>query len=569
MVSNFDYVTDYARKVCKGDIVASNKNIKACERHLKDMNLKTFKYYFNVEKANKIINFLEMLPDPKSGEPMKLASFQKFIVGSLYGWVDDLGNRRFTKAYISKARKNGKSLIVSGLGLYELLFGDNPKNERFIAFAANSKDQSKIAYEMTQTQLESIRQRSDAIRDITKIVPSRNEITNLRDRSKAKPLSKETSNLDGYQISFGILDEYHEAKDNRMIEVIRSGQVLLNNPFLGIISTAGFHLNGPMYKEYEYITKILNGNEVNDNYFIFVAEQDNENEVHDETTWIKSNPLLEVEELKDVLMRNLRNELNEAVQKQDVNGVLVKNFNLWQQASKDSYISFKDWQECHTESQLDRKGRDVYIGIDLSRADDLTAIGFIYPLEDKKYFVNSHVFVGTKRPIQEKSKQDKIDYMQLVETEMATLTNTASGVINYEQVVDYLINFIEDNQLNVKAICYDSWNAQSVIAKLESETDHMLVDVPQGYKHMSPALKQFRLDVFEKKIKHNNNPNLNLAVNNAINKTDNNGNIILDKQTNRNKIDALVALVTAYTMAMTYEFDNGMEEYILSDDFGF
>lgn len=108
MVDNFDYVTDYARKVYKGDIVASNKNIKACERHLKNMNLKTFKYYFNVEKANKIINFLEMLPDPKSGEPMKLASFQKFIVGSLYGWVDDLGNRRFTKAYISKARKNGK-----------------------------------------------------------------------------------------------------------------------------------------------------------------------------------------------------------------------------------------------------------------------------------------------------------------------------------------------------------------------------------------------------------------------------------------------------------------------------
>ncbi|WP_192977842.1 terminase large subunit [Mammaliicoccus vitulinus] len=569
MVDNFDYVTDYARKVYKGDIVASNKNIKACERHLKNMNLKTFKYYFNVEKANKIINFLEMLPDPKSGEPMKLASFQKFIVGSLYGWVDDLGNRRFTKAYISKARKNGKSLIVSGLGLYELLFGDNPKNERFIAFAANSKDQSKIAYEMTQTQLESIRYRSNAIKEITKIVPSRNEITNLRDRSKAKPLSKETSNLDGYQISFGILDEYHEAKDNKMIEVIRSGQVLLNNPFLGIISTAGFHLNGPMYKEYEYITKILNGNEINDNYFIYVAEQDNENEVHDKNTWIKSNPLLEVEELKDVLMRNLRNELNEAIQKQDMNGVLVKNFNLWQQASKDSYISFKDWQECYTESKLDLKGRDVYIGIDLSRADDLTAIGFIYPLEGKKYFVDSHVFVGTKRPIQEKSKQDKIDYMQLVNTEMATLTDTDSGVINYEQVVNYLTDFIETNQLNVKAICYDSWNAQAVIAKMENETDYMLVDVPQGYKHMSPALKQFRLDVFEKKIKHNNNPNLNLAINNAINKFDNNGNIILDKQTNRNKIDAIVALVTAYTMAMTYEFESSMEDYILSDDFGF
>lgn len=563
-----DFVTEYAKSVVKGDKIASNKNLKACERHLRDIN-NNEDYHFDVDKANKIINFLQMLPNPTSGKPMILAPFQKFIVGSLYGWVDDVGNRRFTKAYISMARKNGKSLLVSGLGLFELLFGTNPVNERFIATAANSRDQSKISYEMIETQLEAIRNKSDAIKNITKIVPSRSEITNLRDRSKAKPLSKETSNLDGYQISFGLLDEYHEAKDNKMIEVIRSGQVLLNNPMLAIVSTAGFHLNGPMYTEYEYITKILNDEEANDNYFIFVAEQDSESEVYDENLWIKSNPLLEVDELKTVLMRNLKSELNEAIQKRDLNGVLVKNFNMWQQASKDTYISYKDWKQCFTKDELDIRGSDVYIGLDLSRSDDLTAIGMIFPLEDKKYFVNSHVFVGTKKPIEEKTKADKIDYMKLVDTDMATLTDTQSGIINYEQVIDYLVRFIEENELNVKAICYDSWNAQAVISKLENETDYLLIDVPQGYKQMSPALKQFKLDVFEKKILHGDNPNLNLSINNAITKMDNNGNIMLDKKTNRNKIDALVAVVTAYTIAMGHEFDSDMMDYIMSDSFGF
>ena len=103
-----DEVTEFARKVVRGDILASQKNIQACKRHLRDLQDKNLKYTFDVEKANEIISFLEMLPDPKSGKPMQLAGFQKFIAGSLMGWVSELGNRRFTKGYLSMSRKNGK-----------------------------------------------------------------------------------------------------------------------------------------------------------------------------------------------------------------------------------------------------------------------------------------------------------------------------------------------------------------------------------------------------------------------------------------------------------------------------
>jgi len=116
---------------------------------------------------------------------------------------------------------------------------------------------------------------------------------------------------------------------------------------------------------------------------------------------------------------------------------------------------------------------------------------------------------------------------------------------------------------------YDPWNAQAVIAKLEKDTNYPLIEVAQNFRNLSPALKQFKLDVFEKKIQHNGNPNLSLAINNAITKTDNNGNIILDKQTNRNKIDALVALTSGYSVAMNHEFKKDLEDWILSDDFGF
>ncbi|MFC1256005.1 terminase large subunit [Staphylococcus xylosus] len=563
-----DPVTDYARSVYKGDIIASKKVKKECERHLKFLH-ESDEYYFDVKESNRVIKFLEMLPNPTTGETMELEDFQRFIVGSIMAWKTQEGNRRFTKAYISMSRKNGKSILISGLGLYDFLYGTNPKNERLITSSAQSREQASITWNMMKTQLEAITKQSEKINKRVKIIPSKNEIINLKDRSKIKPLSKEANNLDGYQISFSLLDEFHASSDTKVYDVVKSSQVLLDNPMNIIISTAGFNLNGPMKTEYDYLTKVLEGKEDNDTYFTFIAEQDNEKEIYDDTTWEKSNPLLANRKLKPTLMKNLKNDLNEAIQKQDINGTLVKNFNLWRQSSKETYIAQQDWDNCYKEDKLDITGRNVYLSLDLSRSDDLTAVGMIFPLEDKNYFVDSHVFVGTKNPIEEKSKRDKIDYMYLVQTDMATLTNTHSGIINYEQVCNWLIDYIDSNELVVKGIMYDPWNAQAVISKLENETNYPLIEVAQNFRNLSPALKQFKLDVFEKKIQHNGNPNLGLAINNAITKTDNNGNIILDKQINRSKIDALVALTSGYSVAMNHEFKRDLEDWILSDEFGF
>ena len=43
MANNIDQVTEYAREVVKGNVLASQKNIQACKRHLKDLNTDNFK----------------------------------------------------------------------------------------------------------------------------------------------------------------------------------------------------------------------------------------------------------------------------------------------------------------------------------------------------------------------------------------------------------------------------------------------------------------------------------------------------------------------------------------------
>ena len=562
-----DHTTDYAKRVVRGDIITSRLVKKQCEKHLRDIK-RHDKYDWFPERANKVIQFIEMLPDPKTGEPNKLVSFQKFIIGSLYGWLDHQGNRRYQKAYISMARKNGKSILVSGIALYEFLFGKNPKFGRQIYTAANSKEQARIVWGMARKQLIEIQKQSDWIKQSTKITESRFEILNTDDESVLRPLSKDTSSLDGFEPLIGILDEYHESKDNKMIEVLESGQMQLTSPLTLIISTCGFYLNGPMYKEYEYLKRLLLNDEVNDNYFTFIAEQDSEEEIHDEKLWIKSNPLLEADNQQEVINRNLRKRLDEGLQKNDLSKILVKNFNIWQNSGSDGYIKSQDWKACLTDEPFNPRGREVYIGIDMSRRDDLTAIGFVYPLENGKKFVDAHSFIGHKGGLQAKSERDKIDYEALVRTERATLTDTESGIINDQQMFDWLIDYIERNQLDVQGIMYDPYAASNIIVRFE-DYDYPLIEIAQGYRNLSEPLKQFRLDVFEGDIIHDGNPNLDIAINNAVSKTDNNGNILLNKKLNREKIDPLVAVTTAFTQAMHHDQDKKLEEYILSDDFGF
>lgn len=554
-MTNKDFVTEYARKVVNGEILASNKNVKVCQRHLDDLNNKDLPYNFYVDKANHVIKFLEMLPDPKTSKKMELAGFQKFIVGSLYGWQDSEGYKRFTKAYISLSRKNGKTLLVSGLGLYEMLMGDDPVNERLIGLSANSRDQAGIAYDMTYAQLSAIRRVSPKMKQLTKITPSAKEILNTNDRSKIKAVSNEAANLEGHQFSYAIIDEYHEAKDKKIYETLRRGQVLLHNPSLIIISTAGTNMNGPMYEEYQYIDKILDGISPNENYFIFCAEQDNEDEVHDPETWIKSNPLMELPELKKLLTKNIQPEVRTALDSgSGLNGILIKNFNMWRAASEESYLDFNDWKK--NETDFDINYSKVYIGLDLSRADDLTAISFIHLDEtNKQYYITSHSFVGTKGGLQGKIERDLIDYRQLSEEGYCTITNLSSGIINTNQVLDYIETYVNRHNLDVQAICYDPYSIHGVLAEIERrEWYYDLYEIRQGPQTLSNPNLDFRLNVINGDIKHHKNPLLDTAVKNAVAKNVNDS-IMIEKKMNRHKIDPLMSTIFAYVIASEHEWD--------------
>ena len=191
---------DYYKPI-KVKIKVGKKIQKAIERHQKDIersNDPKYPYMYRPEEAIPPVRFLEMLPDPKSRKTTQLAHFQKFIVGLLYGWRKKKDNtRRFRKAYISLARKNGKSLLVSGIALYEFLFGKNPAASRQVVAAANTKEQAGIVFRMLKSQLTALRSVSKEVKKRTTV---RRYDIEASDESTVKPLSNDADTLDGLDV---------------------------------------------------------------------------------------------------------------------------------------------------------------------------------------------------------------------------------------------------------------------------------------------------------------------------------------------------------------------------------
>lgn len=570
-----DHVQKYIDEVENGNILVCEKIQMAIDRHKKDIErskLDDFPYYYEPKYTQNIVKFISMLPDPKSGKPNKLALFQKFILGMLWGWRRKKDNtKRFRKAYLSLARKQGKSLIVSGIALYCLIYERNPRQARQIYATANKRDQAKIVFTMVKSQLKALRGKSKAIQKFTKVL--QNELTTTDD-SFMKPLSADADTLDGLDTLLGIFDEYALSKTTEMMDVIETSMGQQIEPLTIIISTASSKLNYPMYSiEYQYVTKLLKEEVVGDEYLALCWEQDNAKEVADTDMWIKSNPLMELSEQKERLTESKKRLLDEGKAKGSISNVLTKEFNIWVQSSQESYMSEEEWTSAAAPDyikQTDLTGREIYIGVDLSRVNDLTSISWVIPIrEESKFFVDSYSFVANRGGIEAKEKEDKTPYRQYEQAGYCTISSSPDGLIDYHDLVNWLTDFIESNNFELKGIFYDPYNAGNVITDLSKFYEKEMIEVRQGLITLNVPTKQFRTDVIKGKTVHSNNPLLNRAIRNAITK-ENNDTIMIDKAMNRNKIDPLDALINAYTQAMYHDFDEeDINELIERGEYGF
>ena len=536
----FSRVNNYAKNIVNGKIIACKKHIWAAKRYLKDFENEN--YVFDKKELVRFYVWSRQFRHRAGvlkNKIIELTDFQLFIIANLFCWKrKDNGYRRFRKAYIQLARKNAKSQLLSLIASYECFLSDEQAE---VYLAGWDKEQSSIVYREITTQLQGCDRLKGKYKD------SYGKVTSIKDGSFIKPLSREARNTgDGTNPSVGIVDEYHAHKTSEIYDVILSGMVARPQPLMTIITTAGFDLSRPCFKEYEYVTKILdpNINIDNEEYFAIVCELDKEDSIQDETVWIKANPIVATYEEG---INYLRGELKAALDAPEkLRNFLTKNMNKWVDMRDGGYMNMTKWKEAGEEFNFeDFRNMECIAGLDLSAKLDLTSIGFEF-IKDGKYYVFSHSFMP-EFTYKQRLNEGRLPFD--LWKKQGHITVTEGMVVDYNYIKSYIKEVEKEYGIIITDICYDPWNATQFANDMDNEGYNM-VEVRQGIRSLGEPSKDFREEAYQGNLKHNNNPVLDWACSNAIIKQDANAIFMIDKSQSGDKIDPLAALINAHVIAI-------------------
>ena len=574
-----DVALAYVDGVLSGDIIAGNKIKKACERHINDLRRidedDSFIYIYDADQAKKIIEFSTLLKDVTSGEPFEASPYQQFILASVQGWRNpETQGMRFKTIFISMARTNGKTQVLAAYALYNFLFG-YPKINRQLAVSSIDIAHTKNLYKYMTYNWEQLER--GPFQKLAKkwcVEFNQNEMRIDSMATSMKRLSAQGSPSDSDHYTTGIVDEYHllGQKQRDFVNSMTSGMV--NNPLsqMFFISTAGIDPTVPMFEDYKRYSKMLESGDwsSSEKDLVLIWEQDNVDEAYLTETWQKSNPLMEVESMRKNLTEGMITERDSKAAQGKLKDFIVKNMNMWQNAKSNAYLPLDLIQDAIIE-KFNFFGKDVFIGYDFSQTNDDTSLAFVFPHSGKKFHLYQHSWIPIAKAgsIEAKEQRDNIDYRAVQEKGFATITRDRFGLIDEDEVFNWMLNFIEKYELNVKAMLYDQWGTGNFIRRLdEIKEEYLLIPVRQGIKSLNEPTKFLQTSFIKHNITMFDDQALIQGLVNAVTVSDNNG-IKVDKNVNSQKIDVVDAVINALYEGQFYFSDfTNVEEKKTNSPFG-
>lgn len=523
---NYTYES-YAEGVLSGNIQAGELVRLACHRYFKDKKRIYEGLTLDRQAGERAIRFISSLKQTKgiyAGHPLALQPWQQFLIFNLFAWKRADGSRRYRKAYVEVARKNGKSTLAAGIGLCGLFVDKEPRAE--IYSAATTKDQAKIVFEEAKEMVKACSLKN-------RIGIFRNSLSYDSTGSYFKPLSSDYDTLDGLNPHISIIDEYHAHPTSGVLDVLDSASGSRYSPLMFIITTAGFYRNYPCYAFRRNAINVLRGIAQDDSLFSMIYTLDEGDDWSDPSVWVKSNPNLDVSVSSDYIEQQVKDALNRP--EAQVN-VMTKNLNLWTDSAA-TWILDSKWMEAEDKSAV-LEGCDCWGGLDLSNVSDITALVLAFNEGGKTQMLP--FFWIPEDTVQEKMKKENVDYAKWIREGYIRLT--PGNVVDYAFIRQDILNLA--SKYHILSIAYDRWNSSQTVIDLQNEgmTMHPF---GQGYASMSTPTKAFEAGVLSKQITHDGNPVLRWMLSNVAIARDPSGNIKPDKSKSSQKIDGISAAVMA------------------------
>lgn len=511
-------------------------------------------YVFDIKKAHRPIYFIENYCKHSkgkwAGKPIKLELFQKAMIEASYGFVDDnTGNRKYKKVVNFVAKKNGKSTLGAGLGLYGLIADGEGGAE--IYSIAKVKDQAKAIW----LEAKNMAKKSPELNKL--IRPTISGLFYDNRDAFFMPLASETNSLDGKNVHYCLADEIWAWEDDGLLDIMQDGMSAREQPLMLEFSTMG-NVRGKVFDtEYEYCEKIIKGylgqegGIVDETILPIIYELDSIDEWQDEECWYKANPNLNVSKSLDYMRDKVIKAKNDPIA---LSNLLCKDFNV-RQTSSSAWLTYEELNNELT--YTDDEFRDCYCigGCDLSSTTDLTCATLLGIKNGQMYC--KQMYWLPEDYLMERVNQDKIPYDKW---KMAGWLRTSAGSkVSYSDITEWFVEQAQKLDLRPLWLGYDRWSAQYWCDEMKGYGFDM-VEVRQGAKTMSQPMKVMKALLNEKAINYNNNPILKWCLSNMSVKSDSNENIQPIKDNQRQRIDGAVSLIDA--MVVYCENQHDYENYV-------
>ena len=566
---------EYAGAVLDGAIPMGPSVRAACARHQKDR--KRSDIFLDEERLAQIFGFAECLTvtRPKRGT-LRLLPHQVFQIGSLLGWRKNTRDapRRFRYGFIETGKGSGKSPTTAVLSLWSLIFENDIAPENY--FVASTLKQGRIAFKDFVSFILLSPEVSQVMKVLGGSTPHRVVFRQPGILGSAELVADSPDEFSGARPHLSVIDEYHAFESDGMLREFEAGAKTNENALVVVATNSGVIETTPCGRAHHRAILVARGEFEADHEFSFVCDLDPGDDRRDPRNWIKTNPGLPDFPGYNYIASRISKADTDATVAADVDR---QQFCIWNTGDYHGWISPSEIMAVMTprtdpaiSPPEDRAGRPCWLGVDLARTEDFTAIAAVWDMGDGRF--EAQIEMWTPHGLlTEKSKEVGGDHIR-AHVEAGYLRATPGKSIAHDEVAVWLRDFLEANE--VRAAAVDDWRWNDLI---KGSLDKMAIPTHRepGYsglfivshppthgRNMSPRrAAQLGLPLLwmprsvevltdlirERKIRIRYNPLVLGAVRGIIMKSDDAGYLRPTKTKSRVRIDSLVALFMACGIA--------------------
>lgn len=531
----------YAADVVAGKVVACKFVVQACQRFIDD--LEDDRFDFRIDRVAHCVRFIKMLKHfsgVSNDKPFILEPWQLFIVANVVGWYwHGTNKRRYNEAYISIARKNGKTALFAALMIYFLLADGEP--DATVLISANSREQAtRVDFQMIKGFLQKLDPKGKIVH------AQRNQVKVAKTTNMMYVTAADASKLDGYNISACLVDEYHEADTSEVKDVLKTAMGNRRNPIQCIVTTRGFDMSKPCFALDAYAQQILSGEKKDDSLFAIIFTLDDGDDWKDPQAWQKANPNLGVTVSRQYITGELAKAM--ATTTDEIN-YRTKLMNQWVE-SKTIWISDERIAAAMHPFDFETfRNIPCYVGIDLAAVSDITSVTYLWAINGKYHFKVVNYLPSDALA----TKENSIRYREFdMRGELVIFHD--SNVTDYDRILDDIktVNTISPIYL----ISYDQWNSTQLIINA-TNFGFDCKPFSQSLSSFNRPTKEFERAMLQGSVVIDQNSCVRWAFRNVLIKTDAHENQQIVKATNMSKIDPAVSMM----MALGGYLTNAMPEF--------